>query len=41
MYLACAMIYAMRGWTPNREKIGKGVAMLEEEVKELKRLLNR
>ena len=33
--------YDIREWAPNREKMGKGVTLSEEEVQELKRLLNR
>ena len=33
--------YDIREWAPNREKMGKGVTLSEEEVQELKRLLNQ
>ena len=33
--------YDIREWAPNHEKMGKGVTLSEEEVLELKRLLNK
>lgn len=30
----------IREWSPDREKMGKGVTLSDEEVKELKRLLD-
>lgn len=32
--------YDIRDWAPNREKMGKGVTLTEEETKALKDLLN-
>jgi len=32
--------YDIRDWSPEHEKMGKGVTLTEEEVVELKRLLN-
>lgn len=32
--------YDIRDWGPNHEKMGKGVTLSEEEVNELKKLLN-
>lgn len=31
--------YDIRDWAPNREKMGKGVTLTEEEIKRLKELL--
>ncbi|MEW6064095.1 MAG: PC4/YdbC family ssDNA-binding protein [Bacillota bacterium] len=31
--------YDIREWSPDREKMGKGVTLSEEELKELKKLL--
>ena len=33
--------YDIREWAPEREKMGKGVTLSEEEVQELRRLLNQ
>ena len=33
--------YDIREWAPNREKMGKGVTLSEEEVLVLKQLLNK
>ncbi len=33
--------YDLRDWAPNREKMGKGVTLTEEEVQKLKSLLNQ
>ena len=33
--------YDIRDWSPNREKMGKGVTLSEEEFETLKRLLNQ
>ncbi len=30
--------YDLREWAPNREKMGKGVTLTEDEVKELRRI---
>ena len=32
--------YDLRDWAPEREKMGKGITLNEEEVKSLKELLN-
>jgi len=32
--------YDIRDWAPEREKMGKGVTLSEEEVESLKRLIN-
>ena len=32
--------YDLRDWAPEREKMGKGITLNEEEVKTLKELLN-
>ena len=32
--------YDIREWSPEREKIGKGVTLSVDEIKELKRLLD-
>lgn len=32
--------YDLREWDPNHEKMGKGVTLSKEELKELKRILN-
>ena len=32
--------YDIRAWSPDHEKMGKGVTLLEEELKALKELLN-
>ena len=32
--------YDIREWGPEHEKMGKGVTMTEEEIRELKRLLD-
>ena len=33
--------YDLRDWAPNREKMGKGVTLTEDEVRKLKELLNQ
>ena len=33
--------YDLREWAPNREKMGKGVTLTEDEVHKLKELLNQ
>ena len=33
--------YDIREWDPNREKMGKGVTLSEEEIKVLVQLLNK
>ena len=33
--------YDLRDWAPNREKMGKGVTLTEDEVHKLKELLNQ
>lgn len=33
--------YDLRDWAPNHEKMGKGVTLTEDEVRELKELLDR
>jgi len=33
--------YDLRDWAPNREKMGKGITLTEEEVQKLKSLLNQ
>lgn len=33
--------YDLRDWAPNHEKMGKGVTLTEDEVRELKKLLDR
>lgn len=32
--------YDLRDWAPNKEKMGKGITLTEEELNALKRLLN-
>lgn len=32
--------YDIRDWSPEREKMGKGITLSEEEVIELKKILN-
>ncbi len=32
--------YDIRDWSPDHEKMGKGVTLTKEEIKELKKLLN-
>ncbi|MBS4171826.1 PC4/YdbC family ssDNA-binding protein [Bacillus sp. FJAT-49736] len=32
--------YDLRDWAPEHEKMGKGVTLTKEELKELKKLLN-
>lgn len=32
--------YDIREWSPDRQKMGKGVTLSQEELKELKRLLD-
>ncbi|PHJ37537.1 seryl-tRNA synthetase [Desulforamulus profundi] len=32
--------YDIREWSPDRQKMGKGVTLSEEELKELKKLLD-
>lgn len=32
--------YDIREWAPNHEKMGKGVTLTKDELRELKRLLN-
>lgn len=31
--------YDLRDWSPEHEKMGKGITLTEEEIKELKKLL--
>ncbi len=33
--------YDIRDWTPNREKLGKGIALSAEEIDKLKDILDR
>ena len=33
--------YDLRDWDPNHEKMGKGVTLTEDEVRKLKKLLNK
>ena len=33
--------YDIRDWSPDHEKMGKGVTLSEEELAELKRILNQ
>ncbi|MDU6631117.1 MAG: YdbC family protein [Lachnoanaerobaculum sp.] len=33
--------YDLRDWSPNHEKMGKGITLTADEVKELYKLLNR
>lgn len=33
--------YDLRDWDPNHEKMGKGITLTEDEVRELKKLLNK
>lgn len=32
--------YDIREWAPNREKMGKGITLTDDEVEQLKQLLN-
>lgn len=32
--------YDLRDWAPDKEKMGKGITLTEEEVKQLKKVLN-
>ncbi|MFC2947091.1 YdbC family protein [Virgibacillus sediminis] len=33
--------YDLRDWAPDKEKMGKGVTLTEEEIRNLKELLNK
>ncbi len=32
--------YDLRDWAPNREKMGKGITLTEDEIRSLKEVLN-
>lgn len=33
--------YDLRDWSPDKEKMGKGITLSEEEIEQLKQLLNK